>query len=64
VTGKPIAGLYACGHTAADLVFGGGYNSGTAIGGAITFGYLASQDVANSGASTAAAADAAYPQRA
>jgi 3-oxosteroid 1-dehydrogenase len=46
VAGNPIPGLYACGHTAADLIFGGGYNSGTAIGSAMAFGYIASQDVA------------------
>ncbi|MCV7231884.1 FAD-dependent oxidoreductase [Mycobacterium branderi] len=56
VTDQPIPGLYACGHTAADLVFGGGYNSGTAIGSAMAFGYLAARDVANNGAPTAAAA--------
>ena len=39
-------GLYACGHTAADLIFGGGYNSGTAVGSATAFGYLAAQDAA------------------
>lgn len=44
VTGSRIEGLYACGHTAADLVFGGGYNSGTAIGSAMAFGRLAAQD--------------------
>jgi 3-oxosteroid 1-dehydrogenase len=45
VTGSVIDGLYACGHTAADLVFGGGYNSGTAIGSAMAFGYLMVGDV-------------------
>jgi 3-oxosteroid 1-dehydrogenase len=46
VTGATIAGLYACGHTAADLIFGGGYNSGTAVGSAMAFGYLAAKDAA------------------
>lgn len=55
VTGAPIEGLYACGHTAADLVFGGGYNSGTAIGSAMAFGYLASQDILRTGAVAASA---------
>jgi succinate dehydrogenase/fumarate reductase flavoprotein subunit len=53
VTGTPIAGLYACGHTAADLVFGGGYNSGTAIGSAMAFGHLAAKDAAAGAASAA-----------
>lgn len=46
VTGEPIPGLYACGHAMADTIFGGGYNSGTAIGSAIAFGWRASQDAA------------------
>nr|MDT0664233.1 FAD-binding protein [Micromonospora sp. DSM 115978] len=45
VTGEVIPGLYACGHTMADLVFGGGYNSGTAIGSAMAFGYRTAVDV-------------------
>jgi 3-oxosteroid 1-dehydrogenase len=62
VTGAPIRGLYACGHTAADLIFGGGYNSGTAVGSAMAFGYLAAQDAAGVGASTPGSSLLSSPQ--
>jgi 3-oxosteroid 1-dehydrogenase len=62
VTGAPIKGLYACGHTAADLIFGGGYNSGTAVGSAMAFGYLAAQDAAAEAASTPGSSDLSSPK--
>jgi succinate dehydrogenase/fumarate reductase flavoprotein subunit/carbon monoxide dehydrogenase subunit G len=43
--GAPITGLYACGNTAANLLFGAGYASGSAVGSSLVFGYLAAVDV-------------------
>lgn len=43
VDGEPIPGLYAVGNTAARLEFGGGYNSGMAVGRSIVFGYTAGE---------------------
>jgi 3-oxosteroid 1-dehydrogenase len=45
VEGKVIPGLYACGNTAANLLFGAGYGSGSAVGSSMVFGYLAAQNV-------------------
>lgn len=46
VDGTKIPGLYACGNTAANLLFGAGYGSGSAVGSSMVFGYLAAQHVA------------------
>ena len=43
--GSPINGLYACGNTAANVLFGGGYGSGSAVGSSLVFGYLAARNV-------------------
>lgn len=44
--GTPIAGLYACGNTAANLLFGAGYGSGSAVGSSLVFGYLSAKHMA------------------
>jgi succinate dehydrogenase/fumarate reductase flavoprotein subunit len=46
VRGEPIPGLYAVGNTAANLVEGLWYNSGTANARGLTFGYVAALDLA------------------
>lgn len=46
VDGETIPGLYAVGNTAARLEFGGGYNSGMAVGRSLVFGYLAGEALA------------------
>ncbi|MEI9928473.1 MAG: FAD-dependent oxidoreductase [Sphingomonas sp.] len=43
--GSVIEGLFACGNTAANLLFGAGYASGAAVGSSMVFGYLAAQKV-------------------
>ncbi len=43
--GTPIVGLYASGNTAANVLFGAGYASGSAVGSSLVFGYLAAQHV-------------------
>lgn len=45
VRGEVIPGLYACGNTAANLLFGSGYGSGSAVGSSMVFGYRAAQHV-------------------
>jgi 3-oxosteroid 1-dehydrogenase len=60
--GTTIPGLYACGNTAANVLFGNGYASGSAVGSSLVFGYLAARHVAalrGAHASAAAAAGAA-----
>jgi len=58
--GRPIDGLYASGNTAANVLFGGGYGSGSAVGSSLVFGYLAAKSLvaqraaAGSDATTAA----------
>jgi succinate dehydrogenase/fumarate reductase flavoprotein subunit len=44
--GGPIAGLYACGNSAALLDLGGGYQSGTSNMRAIVWGYVAGRHAA------------------
>ncbi|HSV78745.1 MAG TPA: FAD-binding protein [Ramlibacter sp.] len=44
--GSIIPGLYACGNTAANLLFGAGYGSGSAVGSSMVFGYLAAMKMA------------------
>jgi 3-oxosteroid 1-dehydrogenase len=51
IDGRLIQGLYACGNTAANLLFGAGYGAGSAVGSSMVFGYLAGQDVARRAAS-------------
>jgi 3-oxosteroid 1-dehydrogenase len=46
VDGAAIPGLFACGNTAANLLFGAGYGSGSAIGSSMVFGYLAAERIA------------------
>jgi len=46
--GGTIPGLYACGNAAANLLFGGGYGSGSAVGSSIVFGHLAALHAARS----------------
>jgi 3-oxosteroid 1-dehydrogenase len=46
VDGTVIDGLYACGNTAANLLFGAGYGSGGAIGSSMVFGFLAAEHAA------------------
>ena len=43
--GDPIPGLYASGNTAANLLFGDGYGSGSAVGSSLVFGTLAARDI-------------------
>ncbi|HEY1529851.1 MAG TPA: FAD-binding protein [Galbitalea sp.] len=45
--GSPIEGLFACGNTAANLLFGAGYGSGSAVGSSMIFGYLAARHLAD-----------------
>jgi 3-oxosteroid 1-dehydrogenase len=45
--GSVIPGLYACGNTAANLLFGASYASGSAIGSSMVFGYRAMQHAAS-----------------
>lgn len=47
--GGTIPGLYASGNTAANLLFGAGYGSGSAVGSSMVFGYLAGQHVVSGG---------------
>lgn len=47
VRGHPIAGLYACGNTAAPADTGVGYQGGASIGSAVFFGYLAAEHAAS-----------------
>ena len=42
-----IPGLYACGNTAANLLFGASYASGSAIGSSMVFGYRAIEHAAS-----------------
>jgi succinate dehydrogenase/fumarate reductase flavoprotein subunit len=44
--GEPIAGLYACGNTAAPSFLGVGYQGGSSIGAGMVFGYLAAEHAA------------------
>lgn len=44
--GEPIAGLYACGNTAAPTFLGVGYQGGSSIGAGMVFGYLAAEHAA------------------
>ena len=44
--GGVIEGLYACGNTAANLLFGAGYGSGSAVGSSMVFGFLAARHAA------------------
>ena len=44
--GSVIEGLFACGNTAANLLFGAGYGSGSAVGSSMVFGYLAAEFMA------------------
>jgi 3-oxosteroid 1-dehydrogenase len=46
VDGTPLAGLYACGNVAAQLMIGAAYASGVSIGSALVFGRIAAQQVA------------------
>jgi succinate dehydrogenase/fumarate reductase flavoprotein subunit len=48
VDGSTIPGLYACGNTAANSLFGGGYGSGAAVGSSVVFGHLAALHAARS----------------
>lgn len=41
--GAPIAGLYACGNTAAPSFHGVGYQGGASIGAGMVYGYLAAE---------------------
>ena len=45
--GTPIEGLFACGNTAANALFGGGYGSGSSVGSSMVFGYLAARHLAD-----------------
>lgn len=47
--GSVIPGLYACGNTAANLLFGAGYGSGSAVGSSMVFGFRAARRMAASG---------------
>lgn len=44
--GTPIAGLYACGNTAAPTFLGVGYQGGSSIGAGMVFSYLAAEHAA------------------
>jgi 3-oxosteroid 1-dehydrogenase len=57
--GTVIPGLYACGNTAANVLFGNGYASGSAVGSSLVFGYLAAQHVAALRSGTRATAQTA-----
>jgi 3-oxosteroid 1-dehydrogenase len=46
VRGHPIAGLYACGNTAAPTDTGVGYQGGASIGSGVIFGCLAAEHAA------------------
>ncbi|MEU6643538.1 FAD-dependent oxidoreductase [Saccharomonospora sp. NPDC046836] len=46
VDGRLIPGLFAVGNTAARLEFGGGYNSGMAVGRSLVFGFAAGEVLA------------------
>jgi 3-oxosteroid 1-dehydrogenase len=41
--GSIIQGLYACGNTAANLLFGAGYGSGASVGSSMVFGFHAAK---------------------
>ena len=47
--GEPIAGLYACGNTAAPTLLGVGYQGGASIGAGMVFGFLAAEHAAGRG---------------
>ncbi len=49
--GGAIPGLYACGNTAANLLFGAGYGSGSAVGSSMVFGFLAAEHMIGAGGS-------------
>lgn len=57
VDGGVIGGLYACGNTAANLLFGAGYGSGSAVGSSMVFGYLAARHVMGATGDDEAAGD-------
>jgi succinate dehydrogenase/fumarate reductase flavoprotein subunit/carbon monoxide dehydrogenase subunit G len=52
--GTVIPGLYACGNTAANVLFGNGYASGSAVGSSLVFGYLAAKHLVAKRAGVAA----------
>jgi len=58
VDGSPIPGLYAVGNSAARIEFGGGYNSGMAVGRSLVFGYEAGRAAVGDAAPDAARATA------
>lgn len=47
IDGAPVPGLYAVGNTVARREFGGGYNSGMAVGRSLVFGYAAGESLAS-----------------
>jgi succinate dehydrogenase/fumarate reductase flavoprotein subunit/carbon monoxide dehydrogenase subunit G len=55
--GSAIPGLYASGNTAANLLFGEGYASGSAVGSSLVFGTLAAKDVVARASAHAGAVD-------